>query len=47
LEDFPSAPLFRGFHAEGRLAAPELPAADIVKFLEADSAERFAEIRRT
>jgi benzil reductase ((S)-benzoin forming) len=46
LEEFPSAPMFRRFHAEGRLAAPELPAADIVKFLEADSTERFAEMRR-
>jgi len=33
--------------AEGRLAAPELPAADIVSFLEATSAERFAETSRT
>ena len=46
LEEFPAASMFRQFHAEGRLAAPELPAADIVKFLEADAAERFAEQRR-
>ena len=45
-EEFPSAPMFRRFHAEGRLAAPELPAADIGNFLEADSAERFAETSR-
>jgi benzil reductase ((S)-benzoin forming) len=47
LEKFPSAAMFRQFHAEGRLAAPELPAADIVSFLEADSAERFVETSRT
>lgn len=46
LEEFPSAAMFRQFHAEGRLAAPELPAADIANFLEADSAERFAETTR-
>lgn len=46
LEEFPAAPMFRRFHTEGRLAAPEVPAADIVKFLEADSAERFLEARR-
>jgi hypothetical protein len=39
--------MFRRFHAEGRLAAPELPAAEIANFLEADSAERFAETSRT
>ena len=47
LEEFPSAAMFRQFHAEGRLAAPELPAADIANFLEADSTERFAETSRT
>src|SRR5215472_4864555 len=47
LEEFPAAPMFRRFHAEGRLAAPKLPAADIVQFLEADSTERFVETRRT
>ena len=46
-EEFPSAPMFRQFHAAGRLAAPELPAADIVSFLEAESAERFVETSRT
>ena len=47
VEAFPSAAMFRRFHDEGRLAAPELPAADIVNFLEADSVERFAETSRT
>jgi NAD(P)-dependent dehydrogenase (short-subunit alcohol dehydrogenase family) len=45
-EEFPAAPMFRQFHAEGRLAAPELPATDIVKFLEAEGGERFVETRR-
>jgi benzil reductase ((S)-benzoin forming) len=47
LEEFPSGTLFRQYHAEGRLSAPELPAADIVKFLESERAERFADGRRT
>jgi len=38
--------MFRQYHAEGRLAAPELPAADIVEFLESEQAERFTEGRR-
>jgi hypothetical protein len=46
LDEFPSGAMFRQYHAEGRLVAPELPAADIVKFLESESAERFAEGRR-
>ena len=47
LKEFPSAPMFRRFHAEGRLAAPELPAADIANFREANSAERLTETSRT
>jgi NAD(P)-dependent dehydrogenase (short-subunit alcohol dehydrogenase family) len=47
LDEFPSGAMFRQYHAEGRLAAPELPAADIVKFLESERAERFVEGRRT
>lgn len=47
LDEFPSAALFRQYHAEGRLAAPALPAADVVKFLESERAERFVEGRRT
>jgi len=47
VEAFPSAGMFRRFHAEGRLAAPELPAADIANFLGADSVERFVETSRT
>ena len=46
LEEFPWGATFRQYHAEGRLAAPELPAADIVEFLTADGAERFVERRR-
>ena len=46
LEEFPGGAMFRQFHAEGRLAAPERPAADIVEFLEADSTDRFTEARR-
>ena len=47
LEAFPSGAMFRQYHAEGRLAPPEAPAADIVKFLESEGAERFMEGRRT
>lgn len=47
LDQFPSGSMFRQYHAEGRLAAPELPAADVVKFLESERAERFVEGRRT
>ena len=47
LDEFPSGTLFRQYHAEGRLAPPEAPAADIVEFLESERAERFAEGRRT
>jgi benzil reductase ((S)-benzoin forming) len=47
IEAFPSAAMFRQFHAEGRLAAPELPAADIANFLEADTVERFVETSRS
>ena len=46
LEEFPWGETFRRFHAEGKLVSPELPAADIVKFLEADGGERFVEARR-
>ena len=46
LEEFPWGATFRQYHTEGRLAAPELPAADIVEFLTADGAERFVERRR-
>ena len=47
LEDFPWGTTFRQYHAEGRLAAPELPAADVVKFLESERTERFVESRRS
>lgn len=45
LEEFPWGDMFRRYHAEGRLVAPELPAADIVEFLHSESAERFKEGR--
>jgi NAD(P)-dependent dehydrogenase (short-subunit alcohol dehydrogenase family) len=45
-EEFPWVETFRRFHAEGMLVSPELPAADIVKFLEAQGGERFSEARR-
>jgi benzil reductase ((S)-benzoin forming) len=47
LDEFPSGTMFRQFHAAGRLVSPDLPAADIVAFLEADDAERLVETRRT
>jgi benzil reductase ((S)-benzoin forming) len=47
LEEFPWGTTFRQYHAEGRLVPPELPAADVVKFLESERAERFVESRRT
>ena len=47
LEEFPWGTTFRQYHAEGRLVAPELPAADVVKFLESERTERFVESRRT
>ena len=47
LEEFPWGTAFRQYHAEGRLVAPELPAADVVKFLESERTERFVESRRT
>ena len=46
-EEFPWVETFQRFHAEGMLVAPELPAADIVKFLDANDAEPFTERRRT
>jgi benzil reductase ((S)-benzoin forming) len=46
-EEFPSVELFQGFHAEGKLAPPEAPAAEIIAFLESETADRFAEKRRT
>ena len=43
LEEFPSGTMFRQYHAEGRLKPPEVPARDIVRFLESERAERFAD----
>jgi len=45
LEDFPWGETFRRFHEEGRLVAPELPAADIVEFLGSSFTDRFKEGR--
>ena len=45
-EEFPWVDTFRRFHAEGMLVSPELPAADIVQFLESDASDRFVERRR-
>ena len=45
LDEFPWGTTFRQYHAEGRLVAPERPAAEIVEFLEADGGERFNERR--
>src|SRR6185503_9557123 len=40
-EEFPEAEHYRRLHAEGKLVAPELPAANIVELLESASRERF------
>ena len=45
LDAFPWGTTFRQYHAEGRLVAPERPAAEIVEFLEAEGGERFTERR--
>ena len=45
-EEFPWVETFRGFAAQGALVAPEIPAAEIVEFLEADASTRFIERRR-
>lgn len=46
-EEFPWVDTFHRFHDEGMLAPPELPAADIVKFLEAEGVQGFSEGRRS
>jgi NAD(P)-dependent dehydrogenase (short-subunit alcohol dehydrogenase family) len=45
-DDFPSVDLFKGFHAEGRLAPPEAPAQEIIALLEAEFSDKFNERRR-
>jgi NAD(P)-dependent dehydrogenase (short-subunit alcohol dehydrogenase family) len=45
-EEFPWVETFRGFAAQGALVAPEIPAAEIVEFLEADGRTHFVERRR-
>jgi benzil reductase ((S)-benzoin forming) len=45
-EEFPWVETFRGFAAQGALVAPEIPAAEIVEFLEADGGAHFIERRR-
>lgn len=42
---FPSAPMFRQWHAEGALSPPEAPAAEIAEFLASVTATGFAERR--
>lgn len=44
--EFPWVETFQGFAAQGMLVAPEIPAAEIVEFLEADSRAHFIERRR-
>jgi benzil reductase ((S)-benzoin forming) len=45
LEDYPWGRMFRDFAANGVLAPPSAPAAEIVTFLEADGHPRFSERR--
>ncbi len=45
-EEFPWGGMFKDFAAQGLLAAPDLPAAEVVEFLESDASERFAERKR-
>jgi len=45
-EAFPWGGMFKDFAAQGLLAAPELPAAEVVALLESDAAEHFAERKR-
>jgi benzil reductase ((S)-benzoin forming) len=45
-EEFPWVATFQGFKEKGLLAAPEIPAADIARFLEGEGGERFSERRR-
>ena len=45
-KDFPWGGMFRDFAAQGLLAAPQLPAAEVVGYLEVDPEERFAERKR-
>lgn len=44
--EFPWGGMFRDFAAQGLLAPPDAPAAEVVALLEADGGERFAERRR-
>lgn len=44
-EEFPSIERFRGFHAEGQLAPPAGPAAEVVAFLNRDRVPAFSEAR--
>ena len=44
--DFPWVGTFQDFAAQGALVAPEIPAAEIVEFLESDACARFSERRR-
>ena len=42
---FPSAPMFKQWHAQGALAPPAAPAAEIVTFLASATAAPFSERR--
>lgn len=46
VEAFPWGGMFRDFAAQGLLVAPDLPAAEVVAYLESDGGERFAERKR-
>jgi len=45
-EELPWVETFRGFAAQGALVAPEIPAAEIAEFLEAEGRTHFIERRR-
>lgn len=45
-DEFPWVETFQRFHAEGVLVRPELPARDVVAFLESDEPGPFVERRR-
>ena len=46
VEDNPWVRTFHEFEARGEVVTPDLPAAEIVEFLESDGQPRFSEKRR-
>lgn len=44
-DEFPSAPMFVQWHAQGALSPPDAPAAEIVRFLQSNGQPPFAERR--